>query len=85
MRRKGLHATPLVTKYFQPQPLPREPEDFPRHAKHFKHMTKLTFVSYFPLKGITRYVLFMCYGLQWDIILTSSWFLTSYIINSSIC
>ena len=37
----GHYATPLVTRCFPPQPLPREAEDFPRGDMHFKHVPPL--------------------------------------------
>ena len=42
----GHYATPLVTRYFPTQPLPREAEDFPRGGNHSKHMPLLTYLAW---------------------------------------
>ena len=42
----GRHATPLVTKCFSPNPLPREAEDFPRGGNHSKHVPLPTYLAW---------------------------------------
>ena len=39
------HATPLVTKCFSPNLLPREAEDFPKGGNHSKHVPLPTYLA----------------------------------------
>ena len=42
----GHHAMPVVTKFFLPNPLPREAEDFPRGGNLSRHMPLLTHLAW---------------------------------------
>ena len=70
----GTHGTLLVIECFPPLPLPREAKGFHRSGKYYNHVPLFTQLIYFPPKGFTQQVLFMCQGLLRNIILASRWF-----------